>query len=129
MTKDSSGAAKGTMQDQPKTCTPPVVALTMGDPAGIGPEICLRAVHDPSVRAACVPVIFGDWDILRLVAERCKLPKPSRIASKTDWEHGRCDGMPDVVDCAAVDAKSVQPGRIQKASGKPANDSFRTSIQ
>jgi 4-hydroxythreonine-4-phosphate dehydrogenase len=129
MTKDSPGAAKSTMQDRPKTSTPPVVALTMGDPAGIGPEICLRAAHHPSVRAACMPIIFGDWDILRLVAERCKLPKPSCVASKTDWDHGCCDGMPDVVDCAALDGKSVQPGKVQKACARAAYEYIRTSIQ
>ena len=129
MTKDSPGAAKGAMQNRSKTGTPPVVALTIGDPAGIGPEICLRAVHDPSVRAACVPIIIGDWDILRLVAKRCKLPQPSCIASKSDWEHGRCDGMPDVVDCAAVDARSVQPGKVQKACAQAAYEYIRTAIQ
>ena len=37
----------------------PRVAVTVGDPAGIGPEIALAAVNDPSVRAVCEPVIYG----------------------------------------------------------------------
>ena len=43
----------------------PVLGLTMGDPAGIGPEICLRALRDSSVLAECVPVLFGDVGVLR----------------------------------------------------------------
>ena len=37
----------------------PVLGLTMGDPAGIGPEICLRALREPAVKKMCVPVLFG----------------------------------------------------------------------
>jgi 4-hydroxythreonine-4-phosphate dehydrogenase len=40
----------------------------MGDPAGIGPEICIKAVSDPSIRSACVPVIVGDQELLRKTA-------------------------------------------------------------
>ena len=37
----------------------PVVAITAGDPAGIGPEIAAIAAADPSVRAVCEPRIYG----------------------------------------------------------------------
>ena len=42
----------------------PVLGLTLGDPAGIGPEICLRAMSDPAVRRICTPVLFGDAAVL-----------------------------------------------------------------
>ncbi len=38
----------------------PRIGITMGDPAGIGPEVVLKAVAEPEVLAACVPVIVGD---------------------------------------------------------------------
>ena len=37
----------------------PRVAITSGDPAGIGPEVAEKAASDPRVRAACEPVIYG----------------------------------------------------------------------
>ena len=37
----------------------PRIALTVGDPAGIGPEIVAKAAADPSVRAVCQPIVFG----------------------------------------------------------------------
>ena len=37
----------------------PVIALTAGDPAGIGPEIAVKAAADPAVREVCDPIIFG----------------------------------------------------------------------
>jgi 4-hydroxythreonine-4-phosphate dehydrogenase len=39
--------------------TRPRIAITIGDPAGIGPEVAARASEDPRVRAACEPVIYG----------------------------------------------------------------------
>jgi 4-hydroxythreonine-4-phosphate dehydrogenase len=37
----------------------PLIAITTGDPSGIGPEIAIKATHDPHVIAACRPVIYG----------------------------------------------------------------------
>lgn len=37
----------------------PRVGITVGDPAGIGPEIALRAARDPAVLQACVPLVYG----------------------------------------------------------------------
>jgi 4-hydroxythreonine-4-phosphate dehydrogenase len=37
----------------------PFIAITAGDPAGIGPEIALKAADDPRVREVCEPVIYG----------------------------------------------------------------------
>lgn len=37
----------------------PKIALTVGDPAGIGPEIVARAVEDPRIREVCDPIVYG----------------------------------------------------------------------
>ncbi|TXN29992.1 4-hydroxythreonine-4-phosphate dehydrogenase PdxA [Lacisediminihabitans profunda] len=47
----------------------PVIAVTMGDGAGVGPEICVAAVVDPGILAICRPVIIGDAARLRLAAD------------------------------------------------------------
>ncbi|MDQ3071154.1 MAG: 4-hydroxythreonine-4-phosphate dehydrogenase PdxA [Acidobacteriota bacterium] len=39
----------------------PVIAITVGDPAGIGPEIARKAAAAPSVIACCRPVLYGPW--------------------------------------------------------------------
>ena len=48
----------------------PILGLTMGDPAGIGPEICLRAMREPSVRKICAPVLFGDAGVVERVERK-----------------------------------------------------------
>jgi len=44
--------------------TLPQLGITTGDPAGIGPEITLRAVREPSLQGLCRLVVFGSWEIL-----------------------------------------------------------------
>lgn len=38
----------------------PIIFLTAGDPLGIGPEVTVKALKDPRVRAACQPVLIGE---------------------------------------------------------------------
>jgi 4-hydroxythreonine-4-phosphate dehydrogenase len=49
----------------------PIIAIATGDPAGIGPEISLKAALDPAVRAACRPILVSDTNVLRLHADAC----------------------------------------------------------
>ncbi len=42
----------------------PIIGLTMGDPAGIGPEILIKALSDPTMKDICRPVVLGDLTIL-----------------------------------------------------------------
>ena len=51
----------------------PRVAIALGDPAGIGPEIALKAVLSDAVREACVPVLVGDHGALEAHAAACGL--------------------------------------------------------
>jgi 4-hydroxythreonine-4-phosphate dehydrogenase len=50
------------------TVTKPRVGITVGDPAGIGPEIAVKAAADPEVRDVCEPVIYGPHDAQALRA-------------------------------------------------------------
>jgi 4-hydroxythreonine-4-phosphate dehydrogenase len=51
------------------TSTLPIVAVTMGDGAGVGPEVVVPALLDAAVRDICNPVVIGDAKRLRLAAE------------------------------------------------------------
>ena len=86
----------------------PVLGITMGDPAGIGPELCLRALREPSVLAQCVPVVFGDAAIIKRVAQ-AGLPAPEcPVLSLEQWEKQKAVSGPAIVDCAAVQADSAK---------------------
>lgn len=41
------------------------LAITMGDPAGIGPEVVVKALAEKSVYEKCIPVVIGDYEALQ----------------------------------------------------------------
>ncbi|HDI78173.1 MAG TPA: 4-hydroxythreonine-4-phosphate dehydrogenase PdxA [Desulfobacteraceae bacterium] len=47
----------------------PKIAITMGDPTGIGPEICIKALRDPKIYEQCNPFIIGDRNALEIYVE------------------------------------------------------------
>ena len=47
-----------------------VIAITMGDPCGIGPEITVKTLADKNVHARCTPLLIGDADILEQAAQK-----------------------------------------------------------
>lgn len=99
----------------------PRIAVTMGDPAGIGPEICLRLLADTGVALTCTPVVFGDASVLRRVAERLALPFAAPIITKAGWP-ARCRGLraPAVLDLGCVDGATVVPGQVAAGCGEAA---------
>jgi 4-hydroxythreonine-4-phosphate dehydrogenase len=96
------------------------IAVTCGDPAGIGPELMLRLLAEPSVLERCVPAVFADAGVLERVAVICGLPGPSRVLPVEDWAGGRDVDEPTVVDCRAIAADGVEPGRVSALCGRAA---------
>lgn len=93
----------------------PLVAITAGDPAGIGPEICLKALSDGQAYDACRPLVVGDARILSETARGLGLPQ---VRSVKDAASGVFEpGMVDVLDVHEVDLRSLRPGAIQPEAG------------
>ena len=102
----------------------------MGDPAGIGPEICLRAMSDVSIRACCVPVLFGDLAVLERVSENLHRESksgpvqdgvlPFKVISSEAWNRSDSITEPTMVDCGAMDLGMLRPGEISPACGQAA---------
>ncbi|HEY6083821.1 MAG TPA: hypothetical protein VIU63_00410, partial [Nitrospira sp.] len=51
----------------------PLLGITMGDPAGIGPEVIAKALAQPRLRRLCVPMVIGSLPVMRQTAKRLKL--------------------------------------------------------
>ena len=52
----------------------PVIGITMGDPAGIGCEVILKALRHAEVYSLCHPIVCGDLAWLERVAHDLKIP-------------------------------------------------------
>jgi 4-hydroxythreonine-4-phosphate dehydrogenase len=91
----------------------------MGDPAGIGPEICLRALSAATVLERCVPVLFGDVAVLNRVAQMAGIAKTNcHIAAVAELDDFFEITEPTIFNCDAIDAAKVSPGVISAACGK-----------
>ena len=83
----------------------------MGDPAGVGPELCLKAAAHPAILEQCVPRIYGSRTILKSVANRCSLPIEES----------------DIVDLP-FDDQAFEPGKISEQTGQASFDFVTASI-
>ncbi len=54
----------------------PSLAITMGDPAGIGPEVVVKTLSDSGIYKVCRPFVVGDGSLLARTAETLGLPDP-----------------------------------------------------
>lgn len=113
----------------------PVLAITMGDPAGVGPELCLRALAEPSVLAVCTPVVFGEAAVLEQVRAALQAAgrfdaaqPPARVVPWEEWERLDAPFAPAVVDCAALRGAPVRPGRISAECGRAAFAYVRQAV-
>jgi len=93
----------------------PRIAVTMGDPAGVGPEICLDLLADSSIVERCVPIVFGDAEVLRLCAERTGKASDFQVV---DQENLDAVSSPSVLDLGLMDLEQLQPGAVNPATGK-----------
>ena len=60
----------------------PLLAITMGDAAGSGPEIITKALADPKINAICRPVVIGDAPTMRAALEITGAPGEVRVIEK-----------------------------------------------
>ena len=47
----------------------PILAITMGDPAGVGPEITVKAFNRQEIYEACIPIVVGDYEAIKEAVE------------------------------------------------------------
>lgn len=95
----------------------PVVALTPGDPAGIGPEVVLKAVMDPRVRAACRPLVVADAGLLRWWIGRLALPLDVHVVQRPA-DAAFSDGAVDVVQAGAFALAGFAPAEMRAENGR-----------
>jgi 4-hydroxythreonine-4-phosphate dehydrogenase len=93
------------------------IAIATGDPAGIGPEISLKAALDPAVRAACDPILVSDPDVIERHAKACGIAAAFRTLERiADADFS--DGEINVLACKQPEAANLDLGRVHPAAGQ-----------
>jgi 4-hydroxythreonine-4-phosphate dehydrogenase len=101
----------------------------MGDPAGIGPEVCLRLMSHAPTRERCTPLVFGDATVLERVAECCRLGTLPPVVDYATWEQ-TWDKVtqPIIVDFAEDRPNAVTPGVVNEMTGRASYRYIKAAI-
>jgi 4-hydroxythreonine-4-phosphate dehydrogenase len=103
------------------------IAIATGDPAGIGPEISLKAALDPVVAAACDPILVSDPGVIERHAKTCGIPADMRVIERVadaDWSGGKLN----VLDCKQPEATALNLGKTSAIAGCASIAFVRTSV-
>jgi 4-hydroxythreonine-4-phosphate dehydrogenase len=105
----------------------PTIGITMGDAAGISPEILVKSLADPAIRTFCEPVVLGDVRVLAAAAKTAGLDLAFRAVERpSQWRRNGAEGSRGdgktfaVVDYGDVDPATVKIGVIEPALGAAA---------
>lgn len=117
---------QGTMIKKPK------VGLTMGDAAGIGPEIVVKALTHESVYSLCQPIVIGSSTILQDACFRFtasnKPPLKLNII-KTPRQALARHGTIDILDVSSISPQDISVGTINAHAGAAAVKAIETGTQ
>ena len=101
----------------------PRIGITLGDPAGIGPELALRLLAGPEWRSRVRPVIYGSAVLLRRVAQAIRVPWPADLQVLPSAGPGDVlfnASTPVLLDFPFPEAATLTSGRVQAACGRMA---------
>ena len=105
----------------------PILGVTMGDPAGVGPEIIVRAGAEPEVQRTSRPVVIGAaatlGEALALVGSPLRLHSVTQVA-ECRWQPGTLE----VLDLANVDMATLPRARVSAAAGRAAYEYIETAV-
>ncbi len=106
----------------------PIIGITMGDPAGIGPEIVAKTLAMKEIYEICKPIIIGDVNVMKQAVEiaNVKLDVRSNIElSDAEFKYGTID----VFDLKNVDISQLEQGKISAMAGNAAFQAVKKVIE
>ena len=105
----------------------PILAITMGDPAGIGPEIVVKALNHQETYEKCRPIVTGDAEVIRRAV--CLLGLDLQVNAIDSVGDARFTfGIIDVYDLQCVDIENLVYGQVAAQCGNAAFVSVRKAI-
>lgn len=97
----------------------PILGITMGDPASIGPEITVKALSDPAIYEKCSPIIIGDAAVMEAAVGI--VGKNVKINAVSDVKEAKFEfGTIDVYDMKLVDMDKLERGVVSAMAGNAA---------
>jgi 4-hydroxythreonine-4-phosphate dehydrogenase len=98
----------------------PLLAITLGDPAGIGPEVIVKALGHADVYEQCRPLVLGDQRILARAMGWITGPGLAFDVVTAPSQGQYRAGLITLLDLQNADPAAIQPGRVSAAAGRAA---------
>ncbi|NLM46538.1 MAG: 4-hydroxythreonine-4-phosphate dehydrogenase PdxA [Firmicutes bacterium] len=106
----------------------PLIGIPLGDPAGIGPEIVVKALLNPKIYTCARPVVIGSAAVLRQTAEILRADiKINTIAAPKEGNFA--PGIVNLIDLANIEPKDYRHGTVGAAAGRAAYEYIRTATE
>jgi len=107
----------------------PLIAITMGDPAGIGPEICIKGLCDPEVLRTSRCVVVGDKKVMQQACRFSRIAGVQINAIKNIKNAEFIRGKIDVLDLANVVPSKIKKGTVSALAGKASIEYLRMAVE
>ena len=105
-----------------------LLAITMGDAAGSGPEIITKALTEPEVRKLCRSVVIGDAAAMKEAFTFTKAPGEVRAIDKLADARFQ-DGIVDVIDLHNIELDKLTRGKVDTMAGKAAYEYIKLGTE
>lgn len=106
----------------------PLIGITLGDPAGIGPEIIIGALNSPDIYKEARPLVIGETEILKRTISLIKSNTTLNLVS-TPCEGKYIKGTIDLLDLENVDVSRFKLGEISREGGKASFEFIEKSVE
>jgi len=106
----------------------PIIGITMGDPAGIGPEVAAKTMAKKRIYDICRPLIVGDANAMKHAVKLANVKLEIRSISELSeakFEYGTVD----VFDLKNVDMNQLEHGKISAMAGNAAFEAVKKVIE
>lgn len=106
----------------------PIIGISMGDPAGVGPEVIAKALGNPSLSARCRPLVIGDRSVMGEALALIRSPlslRPIRSLAEARWVSGSLECL----DLANVEMATLPRGAVSAQAGRAAYAYIETGVK
>lgn len=106
----------------------PIIGVTMGDAAGIGPEVIVKALQDKRIHRAARVVVLGDVEVLRAACRLCSLACDLKVIgdpAEGSYEAGKLN----VAQAGRIEIRKLARGTVLGMCGQASYDAIFKSVE
>ncbi|MFP7253789.1 4-hydroxythreonine-4-phosphate dehydrogenase PdxA [Terribacillus goriensis] len=105
-----------------------IIAIPMGDPAGIGPEITMKSLTKQEIYDVCKPLVIGDTAVIKKAIEIVEANlEVNEVASPTEGKYEL--GTVDVINLDNIDINTLEYGQVSAQGGQGAFEYIKKSVE